>query len=113
MPITKRPKWAGRVWRDQITAGARQFRTIKTPLQREIELVLRVLMLVVAQLGLLFTISNIIFEVSLVESLQIAAIIAGLGVNGLILMTTVAYAMGAVRMAARARWCSNRTRLNR
>src|SRR3970282_667546 len=58
----------------QITAGARQFRTIKTPVQREIELVLRVLMLVVAQLGLLFTISNIIFEVSLVESLQIAAI---------------------------------------
>ncbi|MBI5348018.1 MAG: HAD-IC family P-type ATPase, partial [Chloroflexi bacterium] len=86
---------------NQITAGARQFRTIKTPLQREIELVLRVLMLVVAQLGLLFTISNIIFEVSLVESLQIAAIIAGLVPNGLILMTTVAYAMGAVRMAGK------------
>ncbi len=83
----------------KITAGARLFRVVKTPLQRDVDYVIRVLVVLAAQLGVLLALSFALQEVPLVEQVQVAAVIAALVPQGLFFMTTVTYAMGAVRMA--------------
>jgi cation-transporting P-type ATPase E len=85
----------------QITTGARIFRRIHTPLQRQINLIVRVLLLVVVYLSLLLGIDAWLRHVPLVESVRMAVVVAGLVPNGLFLAITAAYAMGAVRMAGR------------
>ncbi|MDI3340253.1 MAG: HAD-IC family P-type ATPase [Sphaerobacter sp.] len=85
----------------QITAQAREFRDVKTPLQREIRLVLQVmLVLVVAlsiQVGIAFYQSP--RDPGLRELTQAAAVLVSLVPQGLVFMVTVTYAMAAVRMA--------------
>uniref|UniRef100_B8HWM1 ATPase, P-type (Transporting), HAD superfamily, subfamily IC n=1 Tax=Cyanothece sp. (strain PCC 7425 / ATCC 29141) TaxID=395961 RepID=B8HWM1_CYAP4 len=82
----------------QLTASARQFRQVLTPLQQEINLVLRLLLLLVSYLWGLLSMLTMIDHVPLVQSVQMAAVIGGLVPNGLFFMITVAYALGAVRM---------------
>ena len=86
---------------NQITAGARTFRQVKTPLQREIDLVIRVMVLLATQLGILLFIASALERAPVVETVQIAAVIVALVPQGLFFMTTVTYAMGAVRMAGK------------
>lgn len=86
---------------NQLTAGARAFRQIKTPLQRDINSIIRILVLLVTQLGILLGISFVMREVPLVEGVRVAAVIVALVPQGLFFMTTVAYAMGAVRVASK------------
>ncbi len=83
---------------NQISAHARAFRVVKTPLQRDIDLVIRLLILIAAFIGLLMVISSIIYRIPLMRSTQMAAVIAGIIPNGLFFMVIVAYAMGAVRI---------------
>lgn len=85
----------------QVTAGARAFRQIKTPLQRDINFVIRLMVLLATQLGVLLTISYVLRHAPVVEMVQIAAVIVALVPQGLFFMTTVTYAMGAVRMAGK------------
>lgn len=87
----------------QITAQARTYRDVKTPLQREVGLILRVIFLLMVALGVqvgnsLWKIYN---ELPLKESVQAAAVIAALVPQGLVLMVTVTYAMAAVRMSGK------------
>jgi cation-transporting ATPase E len=82
----------------QLTVGAREFRQVYTPLQLEINLVIRVLLLLACFLWLLIGISFISRSQTLNEVVQRAAVIAGLIPAGLLLAITLAYAMGAVRM---------------
>ena len=84
---------------NQITAGARAYRQIYTPLQREVNLVVRVLVLLVTFFGILLVLASILNDTTLVESAQTAAVIVGLVPNGLFLTITLAYALGAVRIA--------------
>lgn len=84
---------------NQLTAGARAYRQTRTPLQREVNLVIRVLVLMAAFFGILLALASLIHHTSLVESAQIAAVIAGLVPNGLFMTITLAYALGAVRLA--------------
>ena len=86
---------------NQLTAGARAFRVVKTPLQRNMDLVLRIVLLLVVQLGLLLAVAAHLRHTSLVEGVQIVAVVAGLVPNGLILVITTAYALGALRMAGK------------
>ncbi len=86
---------------NQITAGARTFRQVKTPLQREIDLVIRMMVLLATQLGILLFIASALERAPVVETVQIAAVIVALVPQGLFFMTTVTYAMGAVRMAGK------------
>jgi len=86
---------------NQLTAGARAFRQIKTPLQRDINSIIRILVLLVTQLSILLGISFVMREVPLVEGVRVAAVIVALVPQGLFFMTTVAYAMGAVRVASK------------
>jgi cation-transporting ATPase E len=86
---------------NQMTASARAFRQIKTPLQRDIDFIIRILVLLVAQLGVLLAISFALRHIPTVEIVRMAAVIVALVPQGLLFMTTVAYAMGAVRMAGK------------
>ena len=86
---------------NQLTAGAKSFRRVLTPLQREINLLVRVLLAAAVLLWLLAGISMLIGLTPFADTVANAAVIAGLVPSGLFLMITLAYAMGSVRMADR------------
>jgi len=86
---------------NKLTADARKFQVAYTPLQREINFVLRLLMLLAGFIGLLVLIGTILSEVPFMRQVQIAAVIAGLVPNGLFFMVILAYAMGALRIVQR------------
>ena len=83
---------------NKLTAEARKFTVFRTPLQNEIELVLRVMMGVAAFLGFLLFLSSVIYDLPVLRSVQLTAIIIGLIPVGLIFMVIVAYSLGAVRL---------------
>jgi cation-transporting ATPase E len=82
----------------QLTAGARAFRRVQTPLQRQINMIIRAMLLVVLYIELLLVINSVLNRTDLVESVQQSVIIAGLVPNGLLLSIALAYAIGAVRI---------------
>jgi cation-transporting ATPase E len=84
---------------NQLTAQAQAYREVKTPLQRDIDLIIRVLVLVTTQVGILLGISVMLSSIPPVEIVRMAAVLVALVPQGLFFMTTVAYAMGAVRVA--------------
>ncbi len=86
---------------NQLTAGAKTFRRILTPLQKEINLIVRVLLVAAIFLCLLAATSMLMGLTPFPRTVENAAVIAGLVPSGLFLMITLAYAMGAVRMADR------------
>jgi cation-transporting P-type ATPase E len=87
----------------QITAGARAFREVQTPLQREIGLVIRVMVFLTLALGaqLFFAYRHTFDDLPLSESVRAAAVIVALVPQGLAFMITLTYAMAAVRMAGK------------
>jgi cation-transporting ATPase E len=85
----------------QMTASARAFRQVKTPLQHDIDFVIRLMILLAAQLGTLLILREVRLHGPAVETVQIAAVIVALVPQGLFFMTTVTYATGAVRMAGK------------
>lgn len=107
----------------RLTARARVFEPTKTPVQREVDLVLRLMIVVILVIGgpivldlaihLLGILAKSIdaslaarFErayqnYSVEESVRATAIVVGLIPQGLALMLTVAYALGAVRLAGK------------
>ncbi len=84
---------------NKLTAQARRFRVVRTPLQREITLILRLLMLVAGFIGLLMLIATVLSAVPFMRQVQMAAVIAGVIPNGLFLMMIVSYAMGSLRIS--------------
>lgn len=86
---------------NKLTASAKQFRVTRTPLQIDVNFVVRILLLTASIFGLLYGASYTVRAVSTIQTVQSAAVIAGLVPAGLVLMTATAYAMGSVRMAGR------------
>jgi cation-transporting ATPase E len=86
---------------NKLTESARAFRVVKTPLQKDIDFVIRVLILLATVFGVLFGASFIIRQSPATDSARMAAVIAGLVPNGLFFMVVAAYAMGALRMSGR------------
>lgn len=86
---------------NQLTTSARTYKVSKTPLQRDIDFIIRILVLLAVQLGVLLGMAAVLGQVGLTEGARVAAVIAGLIPNGLFFMIAIAYAMGAVRMAGR------------
>jgi cation-transporting ATPase E len=82
----------------KLTTGARAFRQVYTPLQVEINLVIRVFLLIACFLWILVGISFLSRAHPLADIVQRAAVVAGLVPSGLLLAITLAYGMGAVRM---------------
>ena len=83
------------------TAQARRFRLVKTPLQGDIDVVIRVLVLLASLMGLLLAISFVLKPIPLVEQVQVAAVLVVLVPQGLFALTTITYALGIIRMARR------------
>ena len=83
---------------NQITAGARAFRRVLTPLQGQINLVIRIVLLIVVYFELLMVMNSFLKRINLAQSVENSAIIASLVPNGLFLSIAVAYAIGAVRI---------------
>jgi len=85
---------------NRLTEGARTFSREKTPLQREVDLIIRVLLLVVIFFGLMLALSFFVNEeATLLESVRAASVVIGLAPSSLFLTIVVAYALGAVRIA--------------
>ena len=86
---------------NQLTTSARAFRRVLTPLQQEINLSVRVILIVAVYFEMLLVINGILNRIPVVDSVKIAVVIAGLIPNGLFLAIALAYAMGAVRIAGK------------
>ena len=83
----------------RITAGARTFRRTLTPLQREIQAVIRVTLGIVLYLQLLLIVKNLLDGAHLDEAVIEATVLVGLIPNGLFVSIAIAYALAAVRMS--------------
>lgn len=82
----------------KLVSGARAFRQVYTPLQQEINVVIRGILLLSCFLWILVAISFISRAHPVADIAQRAAVVAGLVPTGLLLAITLAYGMGAVRM---------------
>ena len=84
-----------------LTALARRHRVVRTPLQRLVDGVLRVLLVAVVGLSALQIVVFTARGTPLLEAARATAVIATLVPQGLLLMSTVAYSLGALRAARR------------
>ena len=82
----------------KLMTGARAFRQVLTPVQHEINVVIRVFLLIACFLWILVGISFLSRSYSLNDVVQRSAVVAGLVPAGLLLAITLAYGLGAVRM---------------
>ena len=83
---------------NRITAGARSFRRVITPLQAEINLVIRVVLGIVLYLEILLVVRGFVQRSVLGDVVADATLLAGLVPNGLFVSIAVAYALGAIRI---------------
>lgn len=86
---------------NKLTASAKAYRSVKTPLQQDVDLVIGILMLIALFIGFMLLISAVLYSLPTLRSVQMAAVIAGLVPNGLFFMVIVAYALGALRIVQR------------
>ncbi|HBE28660.1 MAG TPA: haloacid dehalogenase, partial [Ktedonobacter sp.] len=84
-----------------LTARARAYREMYTPLQREINLLIRVLLFIALFLELLLVAASIVSFIPIVETVRMAMVIIGIVPNGLFLSISMAYALGAVRIVGK------------
>ncbi len=83
---------------NQITRGARAFRRIYTPLQRGINLIIQVTLLVAIFCEILLVMGSALNHTPLVAGVRMTVVIVGIIPKGLLLATSVAYALGALRI---------------
>jgi cation-transporting P-type ATPase E len=83
---------------NQVTAGARSFRRTITPLQAEINLVIRVVLGIVMYMEVLLVTRGVLRTVTAGQVVADATLLAGLIPNGLFVSIAVAYALGAIRI---------------
>jgi cation-transporting P-type ATPase E len=91
-------KVASASFANQITAGARSFRRIVTPLQGEVNLVVRVVLAIVVYLEILLVMRGLVQALRPGDVVADATLLAGLVPNGLFVSIAVAYALGAIRI---------------
>lgn len=91
-------KVQGASFANQLTAGARSFRRVITPLQSEVNLVIRVVLGIVIYLEILLVIRGLFQSLAVGDVVADATLLAGLVPNGLFVSIAVAYALGAVRI---------------
>ncbi|MEM7115310.1 MAG: HAD-IC family P-type ATPase [Chloroflexota bacterium] len=85
---------------NQVTASARVFEVSYTPLQRQVNFVIRLVMVLVAVMSLIIFAAAIIEGLTFSRLVEMAAVLTGLVPYGLFTMIVVAYALGASRMAS-------------
>ncbi len=83
---------------NKLTAKATVFKRELTPLQRQVNQIVRVLLIIVIVFETLVWIRNVIAAVPFVESVRMSTVILALIPNGLVLSIALTYALGAVRL---------------
>jgi len=83
---------------NKLTAKATEYKRELTPLQRQINQIVRVLLLVVVVFEILVWVRNTIGGVPFVESVRMSTVILALIPNGLVLSIALTYALGAMRL---------------
>jgi len=83
---------------NQMTASARAYRRVVTPLQRQIGLAVRLILFMVIYLQVLLVANNLLNAVPLPTGVAQATVFVSLVPNGLFLSIAIAYALAAVRM---------------
>lgn len=83
---------------NKMTASARAYRRVVTPLQRQIGLAVRLILSMVIYLQVLLVANNLLNAVPLPTGVAMATVVVSLVPNGLFLSIAVAYALAAVRM---------------
>jgi cation-transporting ATPase E len=86
---------------NKLTAKAKGFKRELTPLQRQVNQIVRVLLVVVVIFEILVWVRNTVVDVPFVESVRMSTVILALIPNGLVLSIALAYALGAVRLLGR------------
>lgn len=86
---------------NKLTADARKFQVVHTPLQREINRLLRVLMLIVLFQMLLLGLAFFVLQVRIEALLSASAVITGMVSAGLLTVIILNYSWGAIRIGQR------------
>jgi cation-transporting ATPase E len=84
-----------------MAAGARAFRLARTPLQRDVNLIVRILLALAGSLLALLLLSSAIWGFPFRDTVLNAAVVVGIVPNGLFLMITVTYTMATLRLVGR------------
>jgi cation-transporting ATPase E len=82
-----------------LTVKARSFRRVLTPVQREVNVIVRVILLVAIIFEIFLLAETPLYDIALVDGVKMSVVIAKLVPAGLFLSIALAYAIGAVRVA--------------
>jgi cation-transporting P-type ATPase E len=85
----------------QLTAGARTFRRVSTPLQRHINSIIQSLLLVALYIETILVLNALANRISVVDVVRMSVVVVGIVPIGLLLSSSVAYALAAVRIAGK------------
>lgn len=85
----------------QLTNTVRTFQTVRTPLQQQISLVVRLVTLVVMLMSGAILVQTVIEQFPLIRIVQISAVLSGQVPYGLFFLVALAYATGAATIAKR------------
>jgi cation-transporting ATPase E len=86
---------------NRLTASAQTYQRVRTPLQREVNSIVRWLLLIVLAFEVLVVVKSVVGHVPFVQGVRMSTVIVSLVPNGLVLAIALAYALGAVRMAGK------------
>ncbi len=84
---------------NKLTAAARNFDPIQTPLQQRVNYVVQLLMVLAVLMGIIFYVAGFIQDFTFLENVEATAVLVGLVPYGLFLTISVAYALGSVTIA--------------
>ncbi|MFT4039822.1 MAG: HAD-IC family P-type ATPase, partial [Thermomicrobiales bacterium] len=85
----------------QMTANARAYRVALTPLQVQVNLIVRLLLVLASFFLVSILLGSVIWDYPIEDTILAAAVVLGIVPSGLFLMIVVTYSMGAVRLATR------------
>jgi cation-transporting ATPase E len=86
---------------NQLTQTARGFQLVQTPLQKQINFVVRLIMLVVAVMSLIILLTVILDNLGFTRIVEIAAVLTGQVPYGLFFMIVVAYSLSAAAISTK------------
>ena len=84
---------------NRLTSRARAFKTTLTPLQRDVNLVVRIVAFIAILMYAWLYLDAQQADLPIVERVEIAAVVMGMIPQGLIFLVTLTYAIGAVRVS--------------
>lgn len=86
---------------NQLTAAARTYQVVATPLQRKINFIIRLVMLVVVMMSIIIFLTALLEDLPLTRLVQLAAVLTGQVPYGLFLTVVIAYSIGASFLSQR------------